>query len=69
MDRWNYKLYADIGMDRYRLNSFLTILDTGAGPNFIRQNELPAEGESRIAQTAIPEICDVKTHTKEVRNG
>ena len=33
----NYKVYADIGFNRYRLTRKISILDTGAGANFIRK--------------------------------
>lgn len=34
MAKRNYKMYADLGLDRYRVFRVLSILDTGVGPNY-----------------------------------
>ena len=42
--RWfNYKVTAQIGRDRNILTSMLTLIDTGAGPNLIREGACPEE--------------------------
>ena len=54
----NYKVYADVGVNRYRLTRKISILDTGAGANFIRKSELDAEWESHIRYVPLPSVCD-----------
>ena len=62
MSRRNYKVYADIGLDSNRLTRFLTILDTGAGPNFISRAELPDEVDGLIRHGPLPDICDANSN-------
>ncbi|CAN8076123.1 unnamed protein product [Agarophyton chilense] len=54
----DYKVYADIGSDRNLLSRRLTILDTGAGPNFIRESELGPADLERIRYGPLPDIRD-----------
>ena len=42
MTKRNFKVYADIVDSPTRLLRTLPVLDTGAGPNFIRKNAPPA---------------------------
>lgn len=58
MTKRNYKVYADLGLDPYRMFRVLTILDTGAGPNFVRQAELLDELDRYIRHGPLPEIFD-----------
>lgn len=58
MSRRNYKVYADLGPDTQRLRRVLAILDTGAGPNFIRRSELPEGMEAHLKFGPLPEVCD-----------
>ena len=58
MSKRNYKVYADIGPDRTRLRRLLSVVDTGAGPNFIRREELPPGIEKDIRYGPLPDICD-----------
>lgn len=41
MERSNYKDNDYIGLHKYTDRIFLTIIDTGAGHNFIRRSNLP----------------------------
>lgn len=52
----NYKVYADISTDRHLLSRILTVLDIGAGANFIRHTELPPG--AKLHQGPLPDICD-----------
>ncbi|CAN8069585.1 unnamed protein product [Agarophyton chilense] len=54
----NYKVYADIGSDRNLLSRRLTILDTGAGPNFLRESELAPADLERIRYGPLRDIRD-----------
>lgn len=42
----NYKFYADLGLHNEFMLRYLTVLDTGAGPNFIVESGLPSAIES-----------------------
>ena len=37
----NYKIHANIGIARRSTNRFVAVLDTGAGPSFIKRDVLP----------------------------
>ena len=41
MARRNYKIHADIGLTRRATRRFVAVLDTGAGPSFIKRDALP----------------------------
>ena len=58
MKKRNYKVYADVGIDEYNMHRKVSILDTGAGPNFIRRDELPEVTWAKIRQAALPDVCD-----------
>ncbi|PXF42205.1 hypothetical protein BWQ96_08073 [Gracilariopsis chorda] len=58
MARRNYKVYADIGSSKSLLSRRLAVLDTGAGPNFIRLYELQSDERSRIQEACLPDIRD-----------
>lgn len=58
MAKLNCKVYADLGLDRDRMFRVLSILDTGAGLNFVRRTELPVEVERYIRHGPLPDICD-----------
>ena len=44
LSAFNYKILASVGIDRRPLVRYLTVLDTGAGPNLIRADMLPDHG-------------------------
>ena len=54
----NYKVYAHVGHDTNLLVRKLAILDTGAGPNFIRVSELTPGYRSKIRYGPLPHITD-----------
>lgn len=56
MIRRNYTVYADIGRERHLLASILSVLDTGAGSNFMRRAELPPG--AKIRQGPLPDVCN-----------
>ena len=58
--RRNYKVYADIGTQRNVLSRVLSVLDTGAGPNFIRRSMLPPGAPVR--QGPLPSVSDVNNN-------
>ena len=57
MKKRNYKVYADVGQGRTILTRKLSVLDTGAGPNFIRASELPP-GVDKPRYGPLPNISD-----------
>ena len=54
----NYKVYADLGLSPSILVRQLTILDTGAGSNFVRVDTLPPGWEALVIPGEIPTIAD-----------
>ncbi|CAN8072774.1 unnamed protein product [Agarophyton chilense] len=58
MQKRNYKVYADIGLDKELLTRRLTVLDTGAGPNFIRMPELGPTNQERTRYGPLQDIRD-----------
>lgn len=58
MLRGNYKVYADLGPEKQRIEPVLAILDTGAGPNFIRRSEFPEGMEDHLKFGSVTEVCD-----------
>lgn len=52
MAKRNYKIHANIGLSRRHARRFTTVLDTGAGPSFIRKDVLPEAAWDRIQQGA-----------------
>ena len=63
MSKRNYKVYADLGPDRYQLRGILSVVDTGAGPNFIRFSELPPGISNEIRHGPLPDICDMNNRS------
>ena len=47
LSSYNYKLEAQVGLDD-KLKAVLTVMDTGAGPNIIRYDIVPAEARAKI---------------------
>lgn len=67
MARRNYKVYADIGSSKSILSRRLAVLDTGAGPNFIRFSELQSDERVRIQEACLSDIRDAnKRHIKSL---
>lgn len=58
MSHRHYKFVADIGPDTQRLRRVLEILDTGAGPNFIRKCELHVGTYNLVNHGPVPQACD-----------
>lgn len=58
MSRRFYKFYADTGPNPYQLERTLSVLNTGAGLNFIRHNALPPGSDDRVRAGAIFRVCD-----------
>ena len=54
----NYKVYANIGHDKNLLVRKLAVLDTGAGPNFVRATELEPGYRSKLRYGPLPRITD-----------
>ena len=59
----NYKVSADIGISRSLTARRLSVLDPGAGPNFIHKAELPYGFESLIKSGPIPAISDANRNS------
>ena len=53
LSRRNYKVYAGLGLTPAILLRQLTILDTGAGSNFVRADTLPPGWESLVIPVAV----------------
>ena len=62
MAKRNYKVYADLGLNASLQAKKLTILDSGAGPNFIRKSELPLGFEDRIKYGPLPSVNDANNN-------
>ena len=58
MAKRNYKVYASIGFSTRLVVRKLSVMDTGAGPNFIRKSELPDGKIREIRKTPLPEVTD-----------
>ena len=58
MAKRNYKVYAELGFDRYTLTRKLSVLDTGAGPNFIRKSALTPGWEAHLRAGPLPSVND-----------
>ena len=58
MAKRNYKIYADLGFTPFLLEKKLTVLDTGAGPNFIRKSDLAPGFEQYVRYGPLPSISD-----------
>ena len=58
LSRRNYKVYADLGLTIAILLRQLTILDMGAGSNFVRADTLPPGWESLMIPGEVTTIAD-----------
>ena len=67
MTKRNFKVYADIGDSPTRLLRTLSVLDTGAGPNFIRKNALPAGDLTPLSYGPLPDIADANSNHIQVK--
>ena len=63
----NFKVYADIDDSPTRLLRTLSVLDTGAGPNFIRKNALPAGDLTPLSYGHLPDIADANSNPIPVK--
>ena len=61
MKKRNYKTYCDIGPNRLLMRKILIVVDTMAGPNFIRKCELPP-GAKINTSTNLPEVSDANVN-------
>lgn len=57
MAKRNYKIYAGLGLDRYRVFRVLSILDTGVGPNYAQRTVMTDEMERCIRHGPVLDIC------------
>ena len=67
MRKRNFKVYADIGDSPTRLLRTLSVLDTGAGPNFIGKNALPAEDLTPLSYGPLPDIADANSNPIQIK--
>ena len=67
MTKRNFKVYADIGDSSTRLLRTLSVLDTGAGPNFIRKNAPPSGDLTPISYGPLPYIADANSNPIQVK--
>ena len=58
MAKRNYKIYADIGLQKQLLAKKVAVLDTGAGPNCVRESDLPPGYEASMRYGPVPNIGD-----------
>ena len=58
LSRRSYKVYASFGLNPKLLVRQLSVLDTGAGPNFIRADVLPKGYSSLLAKGPMPSVAD-----------
>ena len=54
----NYKVYADLGFDTTLTVRRVATLDTGAGPNIIRKDQIPDSMLSRLKFGPLPNLTD-----------
>lgn len=54
----NYKVYANIDPSFTCTRRLVAIPDTGAGPNFVRESELPDRFETQLSTGLLPNICN-----------
>ncbi|CAN8071373.1 unnamed protein product, partial [Agarophyton chilense] len=62
MAKRNYKVYADLGLHTQFMVRHLTVLDTGAGPNFIVESLLPPPLRSIIRSETVPDVLDANNN-------
>ena len=61
MAKRNYKVYTQVGISRNILERLLAVLDPGAGPNFIRDSDLP-HGVTRLRYGPLPNVADANNN-------
>ena len=67
MAKRNYKIHADIGITRRATRRFVAVLDTGAGPSFIRRDVLPEDiGAFIRKEPTAPKIIDANKRKVEI---
>ena len=67
MAKRNYKIHADIGITRRATRKFVAVLDTGAGPSFIRRDVLPDDIGAIIRKDpTAPKIIDANKRKVEI---
>ena len=66
MTKGNYRVYASIGLSYSLMRRMLTILDTGAGPNLIREDELDGDLTDLVKKKSTPELYDANKNPLEV---
>lgn len=67
MAKRNYKVHANIGLTQRSTRRFVTVLDTGAGPSFIRRDALPDKIEPFLRKTQSPsKIVDANKRRVEI---
>lgn len=54
----NYKVYADTGLDYFCMHCLVTILDTGARPNFIDKKKIQIGFNTKIYAGPLQNICN-----------
>jgi len=65
MAKRNYKIHADIGITRRFTKRFVAVLDTGAGPSFIKRNVLP-HGINHLLRKSTSETKIVDANERQV---
>ena len=61
MAKRNYKVDTQVGTSRNTLERLLAVLDSGAGPNFIRDSDLP-HGVTRHRYGPLPNVADANNN-------
>ena len=61
MRKRNFKVYTDIGVKPALLARRLSVIDTGAGSNFIRKDDLP-RGVTNIRHGPMPNVADANNN-------
>ena len=64
MAKRNYRLYTQVGTCRNILETLLAVLDSGTGPNFIRESNLPP-GVTRLRYGPLPNVADANNNPFE----
>lgn len=54
--KWNYKVYADLGLHTQVMVRYFTVLNTGAGPKFVVKSVLPLQLQTQVKTHAISDI-------------
>ena len=67
MKKRNCKVHANIGDSLTRLLRTLSVIDTGARPNFIRKNALPAGDLTPLSYEPLPDIADANSNPIQLK--